>query len=317
MIITRADGVQQNPDPDVDPGPPRVDTSGAPDVAPLEWAWTAPWLGYGWELTDLNSPVVKLRGATGIGGTTPEHWWTEAPTMDGAQWGGYRTPRGELFMPLMVRGNDSKDFMEQHRRFRQALNPSKESVLTIARPDGISRWTHCRYASGADSPITLDPAALCRATYGITWSTDPYWFGEPVTRRFEYQATPAPFFPGPPFTITRGYSLTNATVDNPGDVSTYPTWRIYAPFTAFSVGIGDSLLSLALSKPDGWIDVDMNPDKLTVVNQAGSDWWSAATAAAFSEIPPGEDIPLNLTVSGPGEGTAIELSFTPRYWSAL
>lgn len=286
-----------------------------PSVAPLSWRWTTPG-GTVWELTDWSSPVTKLKGATGAGAAPVEHWWQDAPLVPGSAWDGHRVGRGSLFLPLLLRAESSLEFLELHRLFMAALDPGQESVVRVTAPDGSWREAQCRYSSGADLALDTDPVKLRRAKYGITWEMGvPFWLGEPVVAEFLYSAGTA-FFPGPPFTLGPGQVLGAATVENPGDVEAYPVWRVEGPFTGFTVGVGSSVVSATLTKSAGqWVEVDMDPRRLTVLDEAGVDRWSSLTDATFEGVPPGE-VALVTAVPDAGAGSSVSLSFTPRYRSA-
>lgn len=288
-----------------------------PDVAPLAWTWTS-WTGDSWTLTDPASSVLKLRGATGVGLTAPEHWWADSPTLDGESWDGSRMPNGEVFLPVAVRGGSSVEFLAEHGRFMRSLNPSKRGTLRVTRPTGEGEWREvsCRYVSGADAPVDLDPVASRLARYGITWARDPYWRGAPVSVTFRYEP-PRSLFPGPPFDINSSRVLGSAQVTNPGDAPTRPVWRVRGPFTGFTVGVGSSVVSMTLTKPAGaWVEVDMDPRRLTVLDESGADLYGSLTARTFAAIPPGT-VDLTTEIAGAGESTSAVLSFTPLYFGAL
>jgi hypothetical protein len=292
-----------------DPG--RVDDPG-PETVALSWQLRAPWLSRSWDLTSLASPVIKLRGATGTGQVDPTHWWSEAPQVDGASWEGLRIGKGEVFIPLEVTGRDTVDFFTHHDRFVRALDPRREAAVRVTRPDGRWREIPVRYASGADFPITLDPAKARRAVYGITWATaDPFWRGPEEVLTFGTGAV-HPFFPGPPFQFSAGQSLATSRVVNPGDENSYPVWRVSAPFTGFSVGVADSLVVMDLTKDSGYIDIDMNPNRLTILDEDGVERWDAADEFTTAPIPPGTTV-LTTKVDNPGTGSAVELTYEPRY----
>ncbi|MBC8093523.1 MAG: phage tail family protein [Pseudonocardia sp.] len=257
---------------------------------------------------------MKLAGALGIGQADPTHWWSEAPTVDGASWEGHRVGSGEVFLPLMVQGDTYAGFEAAHTSFMASLDPRHEGLLRVVRPDGRWREIGCRYTSGTTGPTAdWDVTRSLVATYGVTWTTaDPYWRGEAVTHRFENDAGAA-FFPGPPFTIGKGLTLQDPTIVNPGDLEAYATWRIDGPFTGFSVGVGTSLVEMTFTRSAGqWVEIDMNPRQLTIVDQAGVDRWDNVTEVAFSSIPSGST-QLSTTVTGASAASAIELRFTPRY----
>lgn len=291
-------------------------TPTAVSTAPLAWTWIGP-DGTEWNLTDRTSPVLKLRGATGVGLGTPEHVWVDSPTLDGSTWDGVRIPRGEVFLPLMVRGTDSLDFLRKHGEFLRSLNPREWGTLRVDRPDGESRYIKCRYQGGADTPIDLDPVKVARATYGITWATEePYWTGEPIEVRIE-NPTDLPLFPGPPFNINSAQTFASARFTNPGDSDSSAAWRINGPFTGFSVGLGESLVTMALTKTvGGWIDIAGQPGAYGyITDETGADRWLSASAVSFATIPPGVNVPLSVAVQGASDTSLVQMWFTPRYGS--
>lgn len=279
----------------------------------MTWTWSAPWLGREWTLTDTASPVMKMAGAQGVGQVDPTHWWSEAPTVDGSQWEGFRTGRGEVFIPLLVSSDTYDGFEVEHEAFMQTLDPRQEGVLRVTRPNGRWREIGCRYTSGAEMTADWDVTTSLAATYGVTWATaDPYWRGQEVVARFQ-NAIATRLLPAPPFVLSAGQTLANATVTNPGDVESYALWRIEGPFSSFSVGVGDSLVDVALPKFAGeYVEIDMRPRRLTITDETGADRWDNVTDVVFSEIPPGKT-PLTVVVNGSGAGSAVTLTFTPRY----
>lgn len=291
--------------------PPRVETG--PETHALTWEYHAPGGGRVWRLTDLTSPVVKLRGALGTGKVDNEGWWDEPASLDGATWQGVRLGRGQLFIPVLVRGADTADFAAQHDAFIRTLSRKDPAVVRIIRPDATWRQATVRYQAGADTPIDLDPMKARLHRYGITWSREsPFWAGQPVVKKFK-AATPGAFFPGPPFPIGDVLSFASAEITNPGHEPVRGVWRIHGPFTGFTVGLGSSLVSMTLTRSAGqWVEVDMRHGKLTMLDNAGADVWDAATAAKFTSIPAGTS-PLVINVTGAGVGTEVWVTIEPLY----
>jgi hypothetical protein len=322
MIIVKRAGteVPGQPPPPVDTG---VQGGGGyewptpGEVAPLVWTWTDT-ADQVWNLTDWSSPLVKLRGASGLGIPPFEHWWSEGGNLDGSSWEGARVSRGSLFLPLIVRGFSSQEFIETHAAFMRGLNPRARGTMRVTRPDGHWREVRARYESGGDLTMDLDPVKFRHARYGITWTLEqPFWEGEPVERTFDYEA-PAPFFPGPPWNLGKSAVLGSAKVPNPGEEEVSAFYRVGGPFTSFSVGAGASLVSLTLNKAAGqWVEVDMDPRRKTIVDEGGVDRWAAATDLDFSRIPPGDAVPISTVVQGPGATTFVYVRFTPLYRGAL
>jgi hypothetical protein len=289
-------------------------TTSGPLTQALSWRWDAPWLGESWDLTDRSSPVVKLSGALGTGQADPQHYWGTTSAIDGSTWDGARVNAGQIFLPIMVHAVDTAAFLVEHDRFIASLNPLQVGRITVTRPDGTTRSIDCRYTSGADAAMQLDPVMRCLATYGITWTTpDPYWSGAPIVMEYPYELPGGPFFPGPPFELSSTNTTNSAEVTNPGDVDSHATWRVYGPCTGFTVGIGDSLVSVVRSITAGhWIEVDLHPLRLTVVDDTGTDRWANVTQFARAPIPPGTT-QLTTDLDGASAGASVRLSLTPRY----
>lgn len=307
--------------------PPPVPPKDDPDAQPTgpvarQWhprpklgaSWTS-WTGESWEITSHRSPVYALQGATGLGMVDPVHRWSESPTVDGAGWDSARTGPGEVFMPVRVTGGSLEEFLDAHAAFLRSLDPNRTGVLRITRPDATWREVECRYVSGADAQMDLDPLMRRKVVYGVTWATgDPYWRGEPVSQLFENETPAGGFFPGPPFTLGKGATLAGSTTTNPGDVDAYPVWRVNGPFTGFSVGVGASAASVTITKgAGGWVEIDMHPRKLTILDETGVDRWDNITAAEFEGIPPGVEVDVTTAITSPGVGASVSLKYVPRY----
>lgn len=292
----------------VDPGGDRAPTSTS-----LTWTWTAPWLGRTWALSDVSSSVLKLRGATGLGQVDPLHMWSDSPAVDGSVWSGVRHGPGLLDMAVFISGATSEEFLAAHDSFMETLDPARECLLRVTRPDGSWREARCRYESGADAPIVLDPVMAGRVVYSLSWvRADPYWSSTPVVELFSYE-TALPLFPGPPFGIGSGRSLTSATTTNPGDVAVPARWRANGPFTSLDLGVGTSRIMLPIAKPlGGWVVADLDPSLMTVTDETGANLFPQTTQVDETPIPPGE-VDLVTTVAGASAGTSVELTFTPKH----
>lgn len=300
------------PDPEA-PAEPTPPPRPRPVWLRFQMTWTGT-DGTAWDLYD--GPVTVRPGASGFGMPLPTHWHDESPSIDGAHWQGMRTGPREVFLPVQLAA-PRVDQLEA--AFFAGLNPRHEGALTVTSPEGRSRSIRLRYSDGAEGEFDIDPLLSGDSRYPLRFTAaDPYWHGDPVYVRFEERA------PKPSgeyvLWITSSNSLASAKVTNPGDVDAYPVWRMEGPFTAFTVGVGDSLVAMTLTKAAGeWVEVDMDPRRLTVVDESGVDRWDDVDDAEFSAIPPGAEVDLTTSVTGavagtPDEpGTAVELSFPTRY----
>ena len=227
-----------------------------------------------------------------------------------------RTPRGEVFLPIRIEGSTSAEFLANRAAFRKSLDGSKENTLRITRPDGEWREIKCRYVSGGRVTMEPDPVLVRRATYGLTFATgDPFWRGQPVTVRFPY-APPQLFFNAWPPVVNSAETLGSATVTNLGDVPSAAVWHMDGPFTAFSVGVGDALVAMTVTKTLGqWVEVDARPGVLTMLDETGTRMWSYATKENLTgmAVPPGESVGLSTVLTGASYGAGVSVTFEPGY----
>lgn len=284
--------------------------AGAEPAPQLGFTWTGG-DGVGWDL--VRGPAWILSGARGFGMPTPQHWVSQS-LLDGGDWNDLRFPPRDVYMPVELRASD---IIETDRSFFAGLNPRTEGALRVTRPDGTWRELWCRYTEGADGEYELDPMLAGSLVYPIRLiAADPFWRGSPVADRFAYPSATPSFFSGPPFRLAPSNVLGESTVTNAGDVDAYPVARVEGPFTGFSVGVGDALVTMTLTKAAGeWVEIDGNRDRLTILDEQGTDLWDVASDVAFAPIPPGE-VTLTTVVSGAAPGTAVTVSFTPRFFRA-
>lgn len=294
-------------------------------TSPLSYQWEA-WTGDSWNLVDPAGKVLKIKGSTGFGFAPVTHWYDDAPGIPGSAWAGTRDERGSLFLPLEVYGDDSADFLIQHRAFVRSLHPRQTGILRVTTPDGRTRYARCRYADGLDAAVDIDPVAACRVRYGITWNRDdPYWLGETVTATFTNEVAPT-FFAAPGSGVVINIASSNvmdaAEVTNPGDEPVFPRWTVTGPCATFTVGVGRGTSATGLTMTPNLaagesLIIDMDPRALTILDETGTDLGlSAASDVSFDPIPAGDDIPLNVSATGTSAAFSITLEFTAAYRSA-
>lgn len=301
------------------PEVPEVPTPTAADRQWIHFRWTGS-DGQVWDLGTGDSPVpdagrVKLaRGASGFGLPKPSHWMRESPTIDGAGWAGMHVGPREVFMPVNIRGASSDGQLDLEAAFFAGVDAAEEGVLRATTHRGAWREIALRYDDGSDVAYELDPVLIKYGAYPLRFlAAQPYWCGDEIEWPIYYPSSTPSFFTGPPFRLAPSSVLGSATVTNPGDVETFATWRIDGPFTSFSVGIGDALVSMTLTKNAGqFVEIDMHRDQLTIVDENGADLRSVADEVAFVPIPKGTS-ELATTLIGAASGSAVTLTFTPRY----
>lgn len=293
------------------------------EVPPVEPPVIHPEFGFGLQLVGTDGtvwdlatgPVYALAGTNGFGAPAVNRWWRDTAAFDGSSHRGYRTPMREVDLPVEVNTGTNLGWLDVDRALWKSLDPAGTCRLYVTTPEAVVRYLVLRYDDGGDETIEIDPAIFGQSIYPLKFTAgDPYWLGEEVVVTYEDDGAPAAFFPGPPFSLAVANSIQTGTVTNAGDVKSWPRWEIEGPYTAATVGLGTSLVTLDTPILANQLRIiDMDPAHRTITDENGDDAWLEATVASFAAIPPGENVELALDITGSGSGTRIELSFDQRF----
>lgn len=310
-------------------GPPPTPTPTPDPVvgqASPTMTWTG-WTGEPWTLAGDYSAMILLEADGRAGMILPpvENYAYTSATADGATWAGYNIPPRDVVWPLVFIASSPAELRAEHARFMNTLRPGQVGTLTVSLPEGERRSLALRYVSGGEGDFGTN-------TYGASWlrhtitmrAYDPFFYGDLQSEPFSYSPG-VNFFgggtvgvsKGPPFYVSSSQTLDTAKITNPGDVDVYGKWRVHGPFTSVTVGFGDSLITLPITKTLGhWIEVDTNPLVGTIVDDAGVNLWQYAGAVDFAPLPGNTVTDLVVDIAGSNTGTAVEFEFTPKYWRA-
>ena len=302
MIIVTDNGTVTVPEPSRAPRP-----SPKPRLA-ITWTGAD---GKEWSL--FGGAVTLLSGARGFGMPTPQHWRRDN-LLDGAVHAGLRIPPREVYLPVQIR---SEEILTVDRSFFAGLDPRAQGRLRVTQPGTTWRELVLRYEDGAEGEYVTDPLLAGSANYPIRlMAEDPYWLGEPVVERFSLATATPRFFTGPPFRLAPSEILGRSSLVNDGDVEAFARWRVDGPFSSFTVGIGDALVKYNLPKKAGqWVEIDTAPSAKTITDETGANLWPVADQVSMAPLPPGR-VNLTTVVPGASASTAVEVSFTPRYYRA-
>lgn len=298
-----------------------------PPVAQWPGLAAMTWTGHDGSQWDLlgSAGLCLTDGLRGLHMPNIDRYVNTSPALAGSRWRGSRTAEREVFWPLLVWSDaGSQDWLEYDRAFWATMRPDATGVWEVRQPDGRARRLSCRFVDDSDHSTSWDPTRRGWDVYGVRLVAEqPFWEGDPVTRTWNNPA-PTPFFggvtggKGPLFYISSGSTVISASVDNPGDVDAYPVYTVDTSGGAVdsvSVGYAGNTVDLGPIPAGQKRIIDTRPDRLTVVDQNGADKWSDLTGDPEFDapIPPGESVPLSLSMVGSG---TVSLSLTPLYYRA-
>ncbi|TLM87207.1 hypothetical protein [Pseudarthrobacter sp. NamE5] len=313
------------------PAPP------APAFSGLGLRWTAK--GSEWALTDPSTGLFLKPGIRGLGSAAYTRHATESPAVAGSRFEGASYQDREVFWPIHIYSDaGSTDWMLRDRAFWATMDPTDTGIWTVTHPDGSHRSLRLRFLNDGDKVRDRDPMKVGWDSYGITLIAEqPFWVGDPVVKSFIGQVPPDPFFgtDGPVVTIASSYSAANATMDNPGDVESYPRWFVDGETTAVSVGVDGVIVTVPFTVAAGQcLVIESDPDLIgatlyEVTPDAPSkpservvgvhlinpvDMSPALGEADFAPIPSGSQVPLSMEIMGPGKVEALLPTLYRRPW---
>ena len=278
------------------------------------------WVGWDesvWDLTGDASGVRLMPGVRGLGPVKHTHWRSQSPAVAGSRWRGAVADARDVFWPLFLFNDQgSREWVEYDRAFWRTLDPRKTGTWVVELPDGSTRSLTLRFEDDSQPEWELDPILAGWTTYGIRLTADdPFWAGETVRRSWQEQAR-RDFLPaaaGEGYYVSSGSTLGSATLTNPGDVDAHVKWTVRGPFSSVSVGVGGALVTAPITAVEGQtLVIDTDP-AVQAAFLDGTDVTAQLTSAEFGVLPPGEAVPLSLTMAGTG---IISAEFTPRYLRA-
>lgn len=313
---------------------PIITTStAAPSTPPVE----IPGVGYAsiayidpaggvWPMTDQARGWFALAdGVSGLG-AAPYTLTSDPHPRGGARLRHVQPQPRTIVWPLLVQGSTHQQFTDRWRALAKAFTRTLRDgpgVLEIARPDGGRRRISVHYSEGFDGQgrhatgITWDTAVI------TLWCEDPYWT-DPVTQVVHREYGVGEDYLEPYPSVSSGQVLGATTVTNPGDITVWPEWTITGPASLVTFthsGSGDAFTLDPTAVGHGPLlageQVTVSTDPPRVRYQDGTNWIGALDwpgAVLWGLEPGGNAVTFQLDGSGPG--SAVDLSYNPRYETA-
>ncbi|WP_194385369.1 hypothetical protein [Microbacterium luteum] len=303
----------------------------AAPVAPLQWRGiTSVWTGHDgsvWDLVDQASGAVLYRkGVEGLHFPRIVKNASTSRAISGKRLRGWRAESRDVFWPLYLWADGSDEWLARHGEFFDTIHPEKAGTWTVDGGRG-ARTLELTGVFDETHVYELDPLIRGWALYDIALeAAQPFWKGKRI-RRGPWQApASAPFFTGPPFTISSSSNFASASIPNPGDVDAWGIWWAVGPLTEIELGVGDTLIRVPFPVADGeMLRIDTDPRRPTallgdaVAPEAtdlfvGDDVTRDLGLQDYATIPPASSVPLAVAATGAG---SIFFDLIPLYFRAF
>ncbi|MFI6347250.1 phage tail protein [Streptomyces sp. NPDC050560] len=279
--------------------------------------------GRRWPMTDLSAEWYTLaEGVSGLG-AAPYVLTSDQHPRGGARLRHVQPQPRTIVWPVLVKGADHQRFTDNWRSVGKAFTRTLREgpgTLEVARPDGGVRRIAVYYSQGWEgrgqvaTGITWDSAVV------TLWCEDPYW-ADAVPVRVHREAGVLADYLVPYPTVSSSQVLGDTTVSNPGDVDVWPEWRITGPaevITFTREDTGEAFVLDTTATDHGALlageTATVSTDPPSVRGPGGENWvgglnWPDAT---LWSLPPG-DTPVTFQLDGAAPGSAVDLTFYPRY----
>lgn len=291
----------------------------------VEWVG---WDGSVWNLTDpARGTFVTPGGVEGFGPPEYTEWVQDSPAVAGQFFRGVQAKPRQLFFPMAIYSDaGSQAWFELQSAFFKTIKPDRYGTVRVTTPGGQTRTIQGR-SNAKSTSFNLDPFRTGYQGYGLSLMADqPFWVGDVVSATFKSGAS-TDFFNGaskaPNFVISEGATFASAKVTNPGDQDSWPVWTVVGgATTTVTLGVNGSNVTVPFAVAAGKaLQIDTDPRVQTAVY---GDWDSVNKkltgtlddrtdelgAVDFAPVPPGEEVPLTVALSGTG---TVEVTLTPLY----
>ncbi|WP_031039915.1 phage tail family protein [Streptomyces sp. NRRL F-5650] len=282
--------------------------------------------GHRWPMTDLSADWYTLaEGVSGLG-AAPYELTADPHPRGGSRLRHVQPQARTIVWPLLVRGADHLVFVKNWRDLARAFTRTLREGpgwLEVARPDGSGRRIAVYYSQGWDgrgqtaTGITWDSAVV------TLWCENPYWEDvQPVSVHRETGTGVDYLAPYP--SVSSSQVLGATTVMNPGDVDVWPEWHITGPATSIAFSredTGDAFTLDMQATAHGALlagqTVTISTDPPRARSGTGENLVSGLNwpEAVLWSLPPGET-PVVFQLNGAAAGSAVDLTFHPRYETA-
>jgi phage-related protein len=231
----------------------------------------------------------------------------------------------QFTVPVNVLSTSQALLRTQLRNLIIAMNPKRgKGIVRVTSPLGDIREIEALYLSGLDMDENIEKSGrFGQQTYITFKCNDPFWRDQnSITNSWQVSASPN-FFPFFPLRLTSSQIAVTTTINNVGDVESWPVWTVRGPGGG-SGGIvlqnltSGSILSFmtTILGSSEFITIDTRPGVKLVTKNDGTNLFGDLdpTSVLWPLEAGSNSINLELTSAIAGT-TALTISYRQKYLS--
>jgi hypothetical protein len=225
-------------------------------------------------------------------------------------------------VPLLISGDTPAQLRQRLRDAMYWFSPGRgDGIFECTGPDGITRLLNCRVR---EIDVIEDWPQQSYLTQDVILSlhaADPYYYADEATvETFTVNiGEPEPFLhPGGffPLHLSSNVFFAGPTIDNPGQVESWPTWTIRGPGTNPSLRNATTGEVMTFGRTLGageMIVVALSRAGATITDGLGTRLYSTlSNPSTVWAIQPGINR-VQIGMSGATSASSVTLTYTPRY----
>jgi len=222
-----------------------------------------------WGVSGRHMPPVKL-------------FEEEVPGQHGSRFREARFGPRDIALPITVKGSTPADLRAKVRAWATRFDPTRGAgTLRATDTEGMQRQVTCRYAYGMEGQEVAENGLLWQRQVVVFRANDPFWLDtSPISDTWTV-GEPATFFPFFPLTLSSSEVFADVSVNNDGDVETWPSWTIVGPGSGLvlrNLTTGKVLSLTATLAAGDTVTIDTAPGVKTVVDAAGANLYSGLSS---------------------------------------
>lgn len=269
-------------------------------------------------LTEGN--YVVLKGMVGRYMPPIEYVEDEVPFESGSELRQVKVKTREVDIPLLIKAESEVELRQRVRQTLRMVNPlHADGKLLIEAPDKSQRELSCRYVTGLEGDEGTDNKGLRWMRVVLVFRAfDPYWYDTAtITNDFKLNENSAKFFPFLPLRVTSSRVYADITVDNTGDIETYPEWIIQGPGENIVLNnlTTSEMVKLDL-KLEAWETVTINTSKESITKNDGENLYpSLVEGSDLWALQEGMNS-IQIEMTNATSESNVKLSYRNRYLGA-
>jgi len=296
----------------------------------MRMTWES-WDGTVWDIATGAEGVALMPGVRGLNMPPVRRHTQASPAVHGSRRTGWIAEEREVFWPTLVyKEPGEQDWAKLDGAFWRSMHPDRPGKWSVTDPSGRTRILTCVYSNDSQHATDILPSIKGWEKYGIYLAAEqPFWVGEVIRRGWSGSGGTSFFGSGAPnFNISTASSASTATINNPGDLDSWPKWTVVGPSTETTIGLPGQQIEIPFNIPAGKaLVVDTDPQRQTVVY---GDWvpntltgfgtiangvskFSDMGAMTFAAVPAGEAVKLKIVINGSG---IVLMELVPRHFRA-